>query len=186
MKKMTKRGYSRKKKRNTAGIRTKLDLPADAFDFDASRSILVSRELWVRAGAPSCFDLISRRLEGAADWDPMVGDAKLVGERTLHPGAVSSLTLSVAGKELDSPAVITRWKKGGSMAWVLAKHPKIKEYWRLEPEPGGTRVHFTLGLEILGNSVLRPIRRLLLRSRMSREANTKLDRLKSAAEAGVA
>jgi len=160
-----------------------LRLPPGAAKFQANKALLVSRETLVKTGAASCFDLIVKQLEEPTEWDPIIVRAKPISDIRRGPGAVSQLTLNLAGRKLESPAVITLCKADRALAWVLADQPKVKEYWSLEPNAGGTVVRVTLGCETHGSIVNRLFQKLLWRGNLERELGRMLDQLKRAAEA---
>jgi uncharacterized membrane protein len=160
-----------------------LHLAPDAAKFEADKALLVSQEALIRTGTVSCFDLVAKQLEEAGQWDPMIVRAKPISDKRRRPGAVSQLTLNLAGRRLESPAVITLCKADRALAWVLADHPKVKEYWSLEPNLGGTAVHVTLGYETRGWIVNRLLQKLLWRGKLERQLSQTLDRLKRTAEA---
>ena len=160
-----------------------LRLPPDAVKFEADKALLVSQETLIKAGAASCFDLLAKQLEEAVPWDPMIVRAEPISDIRRRPGAVSQLTLALAGTKLESPAVVTLFKADHAFAWVLPDRPKVKEYWRLEPSVGGTTIHVTLGYEIHGWIVNRLLQKLLWRRKLEQELRRMLDQLKRAAEA---
>jgi uncharacterized membrane protein len=172
-----------KKTSTSSGATPNLRLPPDAAKFQADKALLVSQDTLVKTGVATCFDLLAKRLEEAVRWDPMIVKAKPISDKRRCPGAVSQLTLNLVGRKLESPAVITLCKADRALAWVLADHPKVKEYWSLEPNAGGTVVHVTLGYEIRGWIVNRLLQKLLWRGKLEQEVRRTLDQLKRAAEA---
>jgi uncharacterized membrane protein len=91
--------------------------------------------------------------------------------------------MNLIGTKLESPAVVTVYKPDRTLAWVLVEQPKVKEYWRLEPDMDGTVVHVTLGYEIPGRGVDRLLKKLFWKGKLEQELGRLLDQLKRAAEA---
>ena len=179
-------GKKRKQIKKTSSSRRaspKLRLPPDAAKFQADKALLVSQETLIRTGSATCFDLLAKRLEEAVQWDPMIVRAEPISDIRGRPGAVSQLTLDLAGRKLESPAVVTLCKVDRAFAWVLTEHPKVKEYWSLEPSADGTVVHVTLGYEIRGWIVNFLLQKLLWRRKLEQELRMMLDQLKRVAEA---
>ena len=172
-----------KKSSQSSKVRLNLRLPPDAAKFQADKALLISQDTLVKTGAGTCFALLAKALEEPAQWDPMIVKAKPISDKRRCPGAVSQLTLNLAGRKLESPAVVTSYKADRALAWVLADHPKVKEYWRLDPNAGGTVVHVTLGYEICGWIVNRLLQKSLWRRKLGQELRRTLDQLKRAAEA---
>lgn len=158
-------------------------LPPDATKFQADRAILVSQEIFIKTGAPSCFELMMKRLEGPTGRDPMILDAKPMSDARRWAGTATHLTLKLAGRELESPAIVTTYKRDSTLSWVLTEHPKVKEYWRLEPKPEGTMVYLTLGLEVPGSIINRLLQKIIRGRRLAREVREILIQLKKVAEA---
>jgi hypothetical protein len=86
---------------------------------------------------------------------------------------------------LESPAIVTTYKRDSALTWVLTDHPKVKEYWRLEPKPWGTMVRFTLGLELesSGSIIKRLLQKIVLRRRLAQVGFEILIQMKKVAEA---
>lgn len=158
-------------------------LPPDATKFQADRAILVSQEIFIKTGAPSCFELLMKRLEQSTGWDPVILDAKPMSDARRWAGTATRLTLKLGGKKLESPAIVTAYKRDSTLSWLLTEHPKVKEYWRLEPKPGGIMVHLTLGLEVPGSIINRLLQKIILRRRLAQEVHEILIQLKKVAEA---
>lgn len=116
-------------------------------------------------------------------WDPIIVRAEPISDTMCRHGAASQLTLNLAGRKLESPAVVTVYKPDRILAWVLVEQPKVKEYWRLEPNMDGTVVHITLGYEIYGCAVNRFLQKSLWKGKLEQELRRLLDQLKRAAEA---
>jgi len=182
---------SRKKKRQTKkGIQSDrttqgFRLPPDATEFRTDRAVVVSQEALIRSGAPSCFELLMKRLEEPTGWDPMILEAKPMSDARRWAGTATRLTLKLGDRQLESPAIVTTYKRDSALTWVLTDHPKVKEYWRLEPKPWGTMVHFTLGLELesSGSIIKRLLQKIVLRRRLAQVGLEILIQLNKVAEA---
>ena len=177
------RGKNQQTKRTELPTATEqaLRLLPDSASFRADKAIVVSQEDFIRAGAPSCFDLIVGRLEGAIDCDPMIREVKRVSAMR-RAGAITQLRLVVAGRRRESPAMVSLCETNRVLVWGLIEPPKVKEYWRLEPEQGGTVVHVILGHEIHGSVIKRLLQSIVGRRRLEQETRQVLGRLKETAE----
>jgi len=158
-------------------------LPPDATKFQADKAIMVTQGIFIETGAPSCFELLIKRLEEPTGWDPMILDAKPMYNTGRRAGTATSLTLKLSGRKLESLAIITTYKRDSTLSWILTSHPKVKEYWRLEPKPGGTIVHLTLGLEIPGSMISRFFQKIVRGKKLAQKAHEILMQLKKVAEA---
>jgi len=183
---MSRDSQKKKQQRRTSGLPTatqqSLRLPPDAASFRADKAILVSQEAFIRAGAPSCFDLIVKRLEGFIDGDPMILEAKPI-TNIRRVGAVTHVTMNVGGSKLDAPAVISSYEPDRVFAWALTSQPKVKEYWRLQPERGATLLHVTFGCEMSASVIKSLLQSIVGQRRLKRETRQVLGRLKEQAEA---
>lgn len=179
---------SRKKRKQTrkavlSGKKEKgFRLPRDATKFQADKAILVSQEMFIETGASSCFKLLMKRLEEPTGLDPVILDAKPMYNNEPWAGTATYLTLKLGDRKLESPAIVTTYKRDSILSWVLIDHPKVKEHWRLEPQPGGTMVNLTLGFEIPGSMISRFLQKIIRRRGLSKEAHEILVQLKNAAE----
>jgi uncharacterized membrane protein len=179
-------GKKRKQIKKTSPSRratSNLYLPPNATKFQGDKAIFVSHDILIKSGAVSCFNLIASRLEGSVQWDPIIVRAEPISESMCRHGAASQLTMNLIGTKLESPAVVTVYKPDRTLAWVLVEQPKVKEYWRLEPDMDGTVVHVTLGYEIPGRGVDRLLKKLFWKGKLEQELGRLLDQLKRAAEA---
>jgi ribosome-associated toxin RatA of RatAB toxin-antitoxin module len=174
-----------KKKAKTAIRRVDLRLPSDAAEFESERALLITEETLIQASATSCFDVIAKELEEPAGWDPLIVEAKPMSKTKRSSGAVSQLTLDLGGHRLQSPAVVTLYKTDRSLAWVLVNRPKIKEYWRLEPDKHGTVVHLSLGYELSGSIVIRFLQSLFYSRRIKQQVHWILQGLRGAIETNI-
>lgn len=179
------RKKQKRKRAQSAIKRAKLHLPSDAAKFESKRALLIVEETLIQASATSCFDVIVKELEEPAGWDPLIVEAKLISEKSRCNGAVSQLTLDLNGHRLQSPAVVTLYKMDSLLAWVLVNRPKVKEYWRLEPNKHGTVVHTSLGYELSGSAVVRLLQRLFFRRKMEQQLHWILQGLKKAVEVNM-
>ena len=157
-------------------------LPPDADRFPADKAIIVSQEISIRATSETCFNVLTKWLEATVQWDPMIVKAVPISDIGLRLGSVTQLTLKLGNREIKSPAVVTLFKAGSKLAWVLTDHPKVKEYWRLEPNTEGTLVHATLGSEIHGSFLVRLCQNWFLRRKLAKELRWRLNRLRIEAE----
>lgn len=158
-------------------------LSPDATKFQADKAIMVTQEMFIETGAPSCFELLMKRLKEPTGLDPVILDAKPIYNTGRWAGTATRLTLKLGNRKLESPAIITTYKRDSTLSWVLTGHPKVKEYWHLEPKPGGTLVHLTLGLEIPGSMVSRFFQKIGQGKKLAQEAYETLIQLKKVAEA---
>jgi hypothetical protein len=158
-------------------------LPPEATRFPADKAIMVTQEMFIETGAPSCFELLMKRLEKPNGLDPIILDAKLIYNTGRWVGTAIRLTLKLDDRKLKSPAIITTYKHDSTLSWVLTGHPKVKEYWHLEPKPGGTIVHFTFGMEIPGSMISRFFQKIVQGKKISQKAHEMLMQLKKVAEA---
>jgi hypothetical protein len=163
-------------------VKTRLCLPSDATKFDANKAMVVSKEILVKTGAVSCFNLIANQLEDGLLWDPMIVRAKPITNIKHRAGAVSQIILDIAGNSLEGQVLVTLCKTDQALAWILTSHPKVKEYWRLQPSKEGTIVHLTLGYEINGWLVDRIIQNVFSRRTIEKELDRTLEQLKRTAE----
>jgi hypothetical protein len=181
---------SRQKRRKIKKIKllrrvpTKIDLPPDVNQFQAEKAIVVVKNVFVKASSSRCFDIITRQLEAGEQWDPMISRAEPLTEFRNKTGAMSKIEMYVAGKELDSRALVTYYKANKSLSWVLVDHPKVKEFWRLEPDKDGVTVYLTFGYENRGLFFLRLFKNLFLKRRRKVEEKVvyTLNQLKRIAE----
>lgn len=168
-------------RRTTRGFR----LPPDATKFPADKAIVVSQEAFIRSGTASCFEFLMKRLEEPTGWDPMILDAKPISDAKRWASTTTHLTLKLGDRKLESPAIVTAYKPDTTLAWVLTDHPKVKEYWRMEPATGGTMVHLTLGMELesSGSIINRLLQKIVLRRRLAQAVLDILIQMKKVAEA---
>lgn len=82
-------------------------------------------------------------VEGLTRWEP-------VGERTSGPGTVIEAEMSVGGSTKGSTVEITRWERDVELHWEPRGGFKQKGGFAFAPEGEGTRVTFTLSLELPG------------------------------------
>jgi hypothetical protein len=163
-------------------ITTRLSLPSDATKFDANKAMVVSKEILVKTGTVTCFNLIANQLEDGLLWDPMIVKAKPITDVRYRIGAVSQITLALDGRRLEGQALITLYKTDHTLGWILTSHPKVKEYWRLQPSKEGTIAHLTLGYEINGWFLNRIIQHLFYKRTIEKELSSTLEQLKRTAE----
>jgi hypothetical protein len=123
-----------------------------------------------------------RRLERSSEWDPMIVQAQLVSEKKRCQGAVSTIMLDLAGKRIESKAVITLFKPNNALSWVLTDKPKVKEYWKLQSNKDGTMIHFSLGYELNGFLVNRILKKSIWERKLKKETQRILEHLKVTAE----
>lgn len=162
-----------------------LHLPPDAAGFPAERVVMVAQETFIEAGAPTCFELLMQRLKEPAGADPVILKAEpaTVSGGEWEVGSTPRLTVKLGKRVMESPAVITVYQPNRTLSWVLAQHPKVKEYWHLDPEPGGTRVRLTLGQEIFGSALGRFWQTIARGEKLTQAAQETLAQVKDAAEA---
>ncbi len=178
----------RREKKKTASLPVSkgegLRLPPDAAGFPAERVVMVARDTFIEAGAPTCFEVLTQRLEEPAEADPVVLKAQPAAGPggDWEMGSTTRLTVNLGKRVVESPAVITAYQRNRTLSWVLANHPKVKEYWHLDPEPGGTRVRLTLGQEVSGSALGRFWQTIARGKELTRAAGETLARVKEAAE----
>jgi len=157
-------------------------LPAQAAKFEPDRTVLTSKEIFIAAPVESCFDTLAKQLEQSPNWDPIIVNAQPVSKARAKIGATSQVTLNLGGRELESLAMVSRYRPNRAISWTLSRKPKVREDWRLEPKPHGTVVSVTLAYEVPGWVIVRLLYKIRHRKQVQQDLDIMLGQLKKAVE----
>jgi uncharacterized membrane protein len=157
-------------------------LPPGLTEFDPGKTVITSKEIFIKAPVEVCFGILSQQLEKSPLWDPIIIQTLPVLNRREQKGATSQLTLNLGGRELSSRAVISRYRPNGSISWVSSGKPKVREDWRLEPKSNGTTMHVNFALELNGWPIGRLLYKVLRHKKVENDLDRMLVRFKEAVE----
>jgi len=155
-------------------------LPPHVGKLKPDRTATISREIFIAAPVAPCFNTLARQLEQPPKWDPFIVNVHPVSKARGKIGATSQVTLNLGGKELESLAMISRYRPNRYISWVLNSKPKVREDWRLEPKPHGTMVGVTLVCEIPGWIIERFIYKVMRRKKLEQDLDKMLTQLEKA------
>ena len=157
-------------------------LPAHVGKFEADKTMLTSKEIFIAAPVECCFDTLAKQLEQSPDWDPIIVNAQPVSKARGKIGATSQVTLNLGGRELESLAMVSRYRPNRAISWVFSTKPRVREDWRLEPKPHGTVVSVNLAYEVPGWVIVRLLYKVRHRKQVQQDLDKMLIHLKAVAE----
>jgi hypothetical protein len=157
-------------------------LPAQTAKFEPDKTVLASKEIFIAAPVECCFDTLAKQLEQSPDWDPIIANTQPVSKARGKIGATSQVKLNLGRRELESLAMVSRYRPNRAISWTLSSKPKVREDWHLEPKPQGTVVSVTLACEIPGWVIVRFLYKVKHRKQAQQDLDTMLNQLKKAVE----
>jgi len=154
-----------------------------------ANGVVISDKIFVAERSEHCFDILTKQLEEAPTWDPMVLEVKPISQVRRQTGATSRLTFSLGGKKLETLAMIclcnANRDSNQTIAWVSNDKVRITEEWQLKSKHKGTMVHFTLHYTFPGK-LGRVREKLVARKKVERDIDQMVNQLKAFAEGKLA
>ena len=157
-------------------------LPPGVAKLEPDRTVIATREAFIRAPAEVCFGLIADQLEQPRQWDHVIVDVKPISQSRKQIGATSRVTLNLGGREVESLATISLYRPNRAIGWVLSEKPKIRQDWRLRAKPSGTMVSLTLSYEFPGWLLNRILYKVMRRKKVEQDLGKTLTQLGVAAQ----
>lgn len=156
--------------------------PLGAAKLRPEQTVFASKEILIVAPAELCFGTLAKQLEQSPEWDPIVVNAWPVSGVRGQTGATSQVILNLGGKEVESQAMISRYRPNRAISWVISSKPKVREDWQLERKLHGTQVRVTLAHELGGWVIGRLIYKVMRRKRVDQDLDKMLIELKKTVE----
>jgi hypothetical protein len=151
-------------------------------ELSPKQTVFASKEILIAAPIEFCFGIIASQLEQPCQWDPILVNSQPVSDVRGKIGAISQVTLDLAGRKVESQAMISQYQPKRSISWVLNEKPKVREDWRLKRKPHGTMVHVTLAQELDGWFIKRCIYKFMHWKRVELDLGKMLIELKKVVE----
>jgi uncharacterized membrane protein len=163
-------------------VRQENSLDTKIAELKPEKTVRSTEEILIAASIEQCFGTVVSQLEQPCYWDSILTDVKPVSTIRKQQGATSQVTLNLGGKEVNSLAIISRYRMNQSISWISISSPKVKEDWRFKIKPGNILVWVSLALELDSWIFERLIFKARHWKRIEEDVDKMLNQLKHTAE----